>query len=98
MARGGSRPQGKRHDRVIVRGALLEARWSLLILVEEEAVGSEDLVERMGCGKAHKRQLLRECRMCSRRMKRAGAHRAAHDGGNRERRGGNATQGKGKSL
>ncbi len=98
MARGGPGAQGKRHARCGGRWALLEARRSLLILVEEEAVGTKYLVEGVGRVKAHVRQLVRECRVGTHWTERTCADRDAHDGGKRERDGRNATQGKSQGL
>src|SRR5713226_7969046 len=95
MAGGGSEAQGKRHRGFRGRRVLLEARRSLLIRVEEEAVRAEDLVERVGGVKTHERQLLGECRLCPGWVKGAVANRGADRGGKRNRERCGATHGRG---
>jgi len=63
MAAGSSLTQGKRYGRSGRRPALLEARKSLLILLQEKAIGAEDLMKRVRCVEAHEWKLIRERRL-----------------------------------
>src|SRR5439155_10349613 len=85
MTGGGALTQWKRNSGFRCGRVLLETRGALLVLVEEEAVGAEDLMERMAGVEAHERQLVRESRVCNRRIQRAAPNRGADQARKRQR-------------